>query len=213
MINAVFIDLDGLLINSEELYLEANQLYFKKHGIDFTEAMHRDGTGQKFEKWITTVVDLDKTGEDILRERNEIFYQLVDEKLRLLEGAEKFLQMLQNEWNTSLVTSSKQDYVAKVFAKTKIEDYFEHKVTGDMVENGKPHPECYLQAAETFGFAPDTCIVFEDAPSGVIAGKRAGMKVVAIPSKYVIGHEAFSNADLVVEKLSDITPERLYEIQ
>jgi len=69
MIKAALIDLDGFLINSEELYLEANKIYFKKFNFTFTEALHKQGTGRKFADWIKTVTSIDKSGEDLLRER------------------------------------------------------------------------------------------------------------------------------------------------
>ena len=107
MIKAALVDLDGFLINSEQLYLEANKIHFKKHNFDFTEELHRQGTGRKFENWITTIVSLDKSGQEILEERDVIFFDLVKKKLELLDGAEKFLALLRKNFKTALVTSSR----------------------------------------------------------------------------------------------------------
>jgi beta-phosphoglucomutase-like phosphatase (HAD superfamily) len=81
-----------------------------------------------------------------------------------------------------------------------------------MVNHGKPDPECYVIAAERLGFTPDECLVFEDAPTGILAGVNAGMKVIAIPSPYVKGDEAFKQASLVVDDCNEITLEKLYSI-
>ena len=211
MFKAALIDMDGLLINSEHLYLEANKIYFKKFNFEFTEELHRQGTGKKFNKWITTVFPTDKSGEEILKERNIVFMGLVRERLELLNGARELLIMLHKNFKTALVTSTERSYVDLVFAKTKIGQYFNILITGDMVSHGKPDPECYLVAAQKLGVSAEVCIVFEDAPSGVLAGKNAGMKVVAVPSPYVKGDEAFQKADIVMNTLQEITLEKIVD--
>lgn len=204
---AALIDLDEFLINSEELYLEANRLYFKKFDFDFSEKLHRQGTGKKFAEWITTVVpkSVNKTGEEILKERNLIFFELVKEKLKLLPGAKDLLQLLRDNFKTAMVTSSKKDYVSLVFDRTHVDSYFDLIITGEMVKKGKPDPECYLLAAAKLKVKTEQCLVFEDAPTGILAGKRAGMKVLAIPSQFVIYDKTFKKADLVLKRLKDVT--------
>ena len=118
MTKAVLIDLDGLLINSEELYLEANKIYFKDFDFEFTEDLHKQGTGKKFELWIKTVIPdsvINQSGEDILKQRNKIFFELVKRSLKLMPGAEHFLKLVKDHYKTALVTSSKREYVNLVF--------------------------------------------------------------------------------------------------
>ncbi len=209
MIKAALIDMDGFLINSEHLYLEANKIYFKQFNFEFTEELHRQGTGKKFNKWITTVFPTDKSGEEILKERNVVFMGLVREKLELLDGARELLILLRKNFKTALVTSTERGYVDVVFEKTKIGEYFDLLITGDMVSHGKPDPECYLIAAQKLGVSVEECVVFEDAPSGILSGKNAGMKVIAVPSPYVKGDDAFQKADVVVDTLQEITLEKI----
>ena len=213
MYKAALIDMDGFLINSEELYLEANKIYFREYGFDFTEELHKQGTGRKFDKWITTVVPLDKPGDIILKERNIIFKDLVNQRLELLDGARELLSMLHENFKTALVTSTQREYVDNVFEKTEIAQYFDLQITGDMVDHGKPDPECYLAAAKELGIKPAECLVFEDAPTGILAGKAAGMTVVAVPSPFVKGDKVFNHADLVFNNLRAITLARLQEKQ
>lgn len=209
MYKAALIDMDGFLINSEEIYLEANKIYFRKYDFDFTEELHRQGTGRKFEKWITTVAPLNKPGDVILRERNIIFNELMNQRLELLDGAKEFLSMLHKNFKTALVTSTQREYVDNVFEKTEIAHFFDIQITGDMVSHGKPDPECYVTAAKKLGVKPFECLVFEDAPTGILAGKAAGMSVVAVPSPFVKGHEVFTHADLVFNNLREITLAKL----
>lgn len=212
---AALIDLDGFLINSEELYLEANKIYFRTLGFEFTEDLHRQGTGKRFAEWIKTIVPTDKSGEQILQERNLIFFGLARSKLELLPGAVGFLEALHKHVKTALVTSSRRDYVDLVFVSTHIKDYFDLIVTGEEVAKAKPDPESYLSAAEKLGVSPGDCVVFEDAPSGVLAGKSAGMRVVAVPSNFVKGDNVIDQADLVLDNLTRLQEEvqRWFEVQ
>jgi HAD superfamily hydrolase (TIGR01509 family) len=196
-------DLDGLLINSEELYLDANKVYFRKFGFDFSEDLHKQGTGKKFAEWIKTVTDIDLDGETILKERNKVYFELAGTRLHLMPGAKEVLEYAKQNGKTALVTSSNQDYVDFVFNHTGIAGYFDKVVAGDHVSKGKPDPEGYLMAAKDLGVEPATCVVFEDAPNGVQAGKNAGMKVVAVPSPYVVGDPVFDTADLLLNSLEE----------
>lgn len=209
MIKAALIDLDGFLINSEELYLEANKIYFKQFNFEFTEELHRQGTGKKFADWIKTVISIDKSGEKILKERNVVFFDLVRKELKLLPGAKEFLELVRKNFKTALVTSSKKDYVDLVFDLTSINNYFDLVITGEEITKGKPDPESYLLAAKKLETAASECAVFEDSPAGILAGKNAIMKVIAIPSQFVKGDEVFGRADLVLNSLEELTLEKI----
>jgi mannitol-1-/sugar-/sorbitol-6-/2-deoxyglucose-6-phosphatase len=206
LVAAVLNDLDGLLVNSEQLYLEANQRYFKQFNLEFTADMHRQGTGRKFDQWIKTVFPaIPLSGSEILARRNEIFFQLAEQKLALLPGAQEYLDMVSHHFVNALVTSSQQDYLDVVFRKTGIHTCFDLVIDGAMVQTGKPDPECYLLAARTLAVDPQQCLVFEDAPSGVQAGKAAGMRVVTIPSPFVTKDPALAQADFRLSSLTEVT--------
>lgn len=209
MVKAALIDLDGFLVNSEELYLEANKIYFKQFNFEFTEELHRQGTGKKFAEWIKTIISIEKSGEDILKERNIVFFDLVRKKLKLLDGAKEFLETVRKNFKTALVTSSKKDYVDLVFELTHIDNYFDLVITGEQITKGKPDPEPYLLAAQELRLESSECVAFEDAPSGVLSGKNAGMKVVAIPSQFVKGDDTFIKADLLLDSLTELTIEKI----
>lgn len=203
MIKAVLIDLDGLLINSESLYFEANKIYFKQYNFKFTEELHHQGTGKKFALWIKTVTNINKTGEEILKERNKIFFKFVKQKLKLMPGVDIFLKTVKRYYHTAMVTSSKKDYIKLVFSLVKINKYFDLIVSGEDVGKGKPDPECYLLAAKKFGVKPCECLVVEDAPNGVMAGLNAGMKILAIPSLYVKKDPIFKKADILLKSFKE----------
>jgi len=121
-----------------------------------------------------------------------------------MPGAEHFLKLANNHYKTALVTSANKDYVSLVFEVTGIKKYFDVIITGQTVVYGKPDPECYLEAAKSLGVTPVECVVVEDAPSGIMAGKNAGMKVIAVPSYFVKSSPEIGKADLIVDSLEDI---------
>jgi HAD superfamily hydrolase (TIGR01509 family) len=205
-VTAILNDLDGLLVNSEQLHLQANQEYFKQFGIMFTEELHGQGAGRKFDKWIPTIFpDLPVSGEEALAGRDKIFFKLAEQKLELLPGALEYLQMVSHNFKNALVTSSRPDYFDIVFRKTGIHTCFDLIVDATMVQQGKPDPECYLIAAKMLGVEPQQCLVFEDAPAGVLAGKAAGMRVANIPSPYVKGNPDLARADFHLASIKDAT--------
>lgn len=205
--------MDGLLVNSEQLYLEANQEYFKQFGIEFTAAMHAQGTGRRFDQWMPTLFpDISLSGEEMLAGRNKIFFKLAEEKLELLSGAREYLEMVSRNFKNALVTSSRLDYLDIVFRKTGIHTCFDLVVDAQMVKQGKPNPECYLMAAEMLGVNPEECLVFEDAPSGVLSGKAAGMQVVNIPSPHVKDSPDLERADFHLSSIKEATLEWLQEL-
>jgi HAD superfamily hydrolase (TIGR01509 family) len=204
-ITAILNDMDGMLVNSEQLYLEANQLYFKQFGINFTAEMHAQGTGRKFDVWMPTFFpELHITGEGMLAGRNIEFFKLAEKHLELLPGVKEYLEMVSKNFKNALVTSSRPDYLDIVFRKTGIHTCFDLVVDASMVQTGKPDPECYLMAAKMLDVDPSECLVFEDAPAGVMAGKAAGMKVVNIPSPYVVANSDLLQADYRFDDIRNI---------
>ena len=129
-----------------------------------------------------------------------------------MPGAEHFLKLVKDHYKTALVTSSKREYVNLVFEIISIEKYLDVIITGETVVYGKPDPECYLEAAKSLNVTPEECVVVEDAPSGIMAGKNAGMKVIAVPSYFVKDSPEIRKADLVVNSLEDIARSTILKI-
>lgn len=207
---AALIDLDGFLIESEEVFLEANRIYFKQFGLDnFTEQMHSSAIGKKAVVEMQSykdkgIITTDLTPEELMHGRDTVFRRIATEKLELTVGALEFLKKIHLKHKTAMVTSSLSDYVAFIYERFDISQYFDANITGDMVAHGKPGPEPYLVAAKKLGVEVDECVVFEDAPSGILSGKAAGMRVVAVPNRFVVGDKAFDEADEVFGNLNEV---------
>lgn len=212
MIKAALIDLDGFLVNTEEIYFEANKLYLKRFNFIYTKIHHRKQLGRKFDIWFKTVIKTQVPHEEILKERNQIFFEIAKFKLKLVPNAMQFLLFLHSHIKTALVTSSNKVLVNFILQETKINGLFDTIVTGDMVKYGKPNAECYILAAQKLHISPKECVVFEDAPNGIKAGKKAGMKVVAIPSEFAIKDPIIQNADIVVDALDNLDLQKVFNL-
>lgn len=107
----------------------------------------------------------------------------------------------------ALATSSVSRLIGPFLERHKLNRYFDAIVTGEMVKNGKPHPDIYLQAASQVGMEPKDCLVVEDALAGLQAGRGAGCQTVAIPDARWIDVTRFEGeADFLIENLRELGP-------
>ncbi len=212
-LKAVLFDLDGLLTNTEELHLEAWRRALRERGVEVTpeeyaELWIRRGLGPR------DVLKLKKLEgkldvEALMRRKDELFRELAERHLALLPGALELLRALKAKGlKLALVTSARRPAVDVVLDRLKLRDFFDVIVTNEDVRRSKPDPEPFLVAAERLGVRPSDCVVLEDAEKGVVAAKRAGMRVIAVPNGLTRDND-FSQADAVVGSLEELSPERL----
>ncbi|XP_076277337.1 pseudouridine-5'-phosphatase isoform X1 [Lasioglossum baleicum] len=208
-------DMDGLLLDTELLYLKAFNLISNRYGKEFTWEHKAKTMGFKSTDSIRAVVEmlsLPITTEEFETEILQIYQELFP-SANLMPGAERLLRHLkENNIPTALATSSgKESYDLKTQKWTKVFDLFEHKVLGSSdpeVTNGKPAPDIFLVAAKRFSDSPDPskCLVFEDAPNGVKAALSAGMQVVMVPDA-MLPKQYIENPTLIINSLEDFKPE------
>ena len=117
---------------------------------------------------------------------------------------EELLKLLEGKYPLGLASSSVRKNIDECLAMLDMTKYFKVILSAADIPRNKPFPDVYLLAAEKLGVDPAECAVIEDADSGVIAGKSAGMKVIAVPNEFT-AHMDFSPADVVVDSLSEIT--------
>ncbi len=187
MIKAVLFDMDGTLFDTESMIRagwahlvdeglaprEIISLYPATCGIRRVEVdrMMREWFGEDF-----PLEDRRRRISEWIREQYDLYGVPLKKGMPQILGDLKDMGL-----SLALVTSTSEGSVADYMKRTGIGDYFGTIVTGGRVQNGKPAPDCYLLAAKELGVAPDACVVVEDAPSGLLAGHRAGMKTVMIP--------------------------------
>lgn len=211
MIKAVIFDMDGLIVDSEPIHsfsLEKLLLEYGKKPV-FNEQGLIHNVGEAGEESFNFLRERYSLNEDInvwKEKRRAIFAELVRKNgVRSMPGFLTLLKKLQKKkFKIALSSNRILDHVVLILDKLGVKDAFDVIVGPGEKLRFKPAPDIYLKTAELLNLQPNECIAIEDSEMGVIAGKKAGMKVIAIPSKYTKSHD-FSNADKVVDSLSKIT--------
>jgi HAD superfamily hydrolase (TIGR01509 family) len=211
VIDAVVFDLDGVLLDSEQVWDEAREELARERGGRWHERAQRDMMGMSSTEWSRYMHDViglaeppEAINEDVVR-RMERRY---GERLPLLPGAREAVERLAARWPLGLASSSNRPLIDLVLEVSGFGRYFRATVSSEEVSRGKPAPDVFLEAARRLGVAPERVAVVEDSENGIRAGRTAGMRVVAIPNAHFPpGEEALAAADVVLRSLDELTPE------
>ena len=172
-------DLDGVIIDTEPQY----DAFWKKTSEDYAlgiEHFERKVKGVTLPEIISTFFShLPANEQKKIEQDNRDFDSQLD--IIPIPGALEFISGLkQNGVKLGLVTSSDDVKLQFVFSRLPIRPYFETIVSANRIKRGKPHPMCYLLAAEDLKTSPENCFVFEDSIHGIRSGNAAGMKVIGL---------------------------------
>ncbi len=212
MIKAIIFDLDGLLIDSEPVYAEAYSHAFAVFGLTLTKEEFYDywtSKGGSVEKYVKEK-GIDINPDNIRQEKRKWYENNHMKLLKPMKGAKECIKRMDG-FPKAICSVSRRDEVMNALNIIGIKNVFDVIVTNEDVEKRKPDPEGFLNAAKRLGFRPEECVVVEDAEKGVIAGKTAGMKVIAVPSEYTKKGD-FSKADLVLGSLDQLTTKIIREL-
>ncbi|MEX2210657.1 MAG: HAD family phosphatase [Gaiellaceae bacterium] len=206
MIEAVVFDLDGVLVQSEELWDEVREALAGEHGARYDEQAQRTMMGMSSLEWSRYMHDdlgVPEPPEAISAEvvrRLEARYR---ERLPLIEGAREAVERLATRWPLGLASSSNRPLIDAVLELAGLAGRFAATVSSEEVARGKPAPDVYLEAAARLGVAARRCAAIEDSHSGIRSAKAAGMRVLAIPNaSFPPGDEALAEADAVLDGLA-----------
>ncbi len=209
---AVLFDMDGLMLESEELWSEVDREVANEYGRSFDPALKPLFMGcEKIEsaRRFCKAYRLSETPEVIARKRLTLAYRFYRERVRLMPGLRGLVRDL-TVWEKPLAvaTSADREIVSIVRAKFELFSAFQAVVCADEVARGKPAPDLFLEAARRLKVPASGCVVLEDSPHGVNAALAAGMKVIGVPNPAVDPGQ-MSGAHLLVERLRDITRHRM----
>lgn len=193
-INAVIFDLDGTLVDSMWIWKEIDIKYLEKRGIGLPDDLQKAIEGMSFTETANYFKDrfnlLDDI-ETIKLEWNDMAGLYYSNQIGLKKGVKEFLDLLKaNNIKIGIGTSNSRELATMVLKKNDIYDYFDIIRTSCEVEKGKPFPDVFLKAAEDLGARPEECLVFEDTYAGVLAAKRASMKVIAISDELSLPYKS-----------------------
>jgi HAD superfamily hydrolase (TIGR01509 family) len=200
------------LFNTEELYQYVGNVVLRRRGREFTAELLDAMMGRPGQVALQIMIDwhgLDATVEELTCESEQVFAEILSERLELMPGASALLDALEDAGiPKAIATSSRRAFATDVLSRFDLEPHFEFILAAEDVDQGKPHPEIYLKAAARLGVAPNEVLVLEDSENGCRAAAAAGTFAVAVPAGHSSRHD-FSCASLRIESLAD---PRLYQL-
>lgn len=211
-IRAVVFDLDGLMLNTEDVFEIVGQELMVRRGLVMTDEIRRGMLGRRAAegfaamKAMTGIPDLI---EDLIQETEVLFEDVSRDRLTVMPGLQSILQLVEHrQLLRAVATSSPRAYMTPLLSRFELLHLFPLTLTAEDVTHGKPHPEVYLTAARLLQVDPAEMLVLEDSETGTRAAAAAGAFVVSVPNRHTAGGD-FSMSRLKIESLCD---ERLHEL-
>jgi beta-phosphoglucomutase len=212
MLKAVLFDMDGVLVDTEELTFRAAQQMFREHGVLVTREDFRPYIGTGENSYIGNVARKYGFPVDIPRDKARmytIFGEIAKGHLKALPGVTGFIAICRNR-GLKLAVATSADYVKMMInlRETGLDlENFDVLVNGQEITHKKPDPDIYLKTASLLNVRPDECLVVEDAVNGIEAARAAGMKCLAVTNSF--GHHELNRADWICDSLEHYPPEAL----
>ena len=210
MIEAVVFDLDGVLLDSEQVWDEVREELVKERGGRWHEQAQTAMMGMSSVEWSRYMhdeLDLPEPPEEISAEVVRRLDEVYRKRLPLIDGAREAVERLAARWPLALASSSNREVIDLVLDLSGLARFFRVTVSSEEVPRGKPAPDVYLEAARGLGVPPERCAAVEDSHNGIRSAKAAGMRVIAIPNQqYPPGEEALALADVTLGSLAELTP-------
>lgn len=209
--DAVLLDMDGTLVDSEKLYDKADEQMFEKLGITITAEERLALVGINLKAGTKLLLDFHPEINIAYEELADMYEESLlgalrnAPELKLISGVEDWLVALKERGvKMAVASSSTKKMVDYVVDRLNLRNYVQFVINGEMIQNSKPNPEIFLKAAEALGVAPERCAVLEDSGAGIEAAKTAGMFCVAYSGTNVHGLDQ-SRADVIIDEYTEKT--------
>ncbi len=203
-IDGVVFDLDGVLVDSERLYLSAWYVVAKELGCPEIVSIYPQLIGLPYEKVEALIRDNlppEIPLQTFLSAGQVALEPILADGYPLKAGAMEILEFLEARGMPCALATSSTTSVPEKLQRNAIDGYFQAVVTRDDVAHGKPHPDIYLAAAERLQVAPDRCLAVEDSKPGLLSAQAAGFRVVHVPDIAVIEAAVTDNCTAVFPNL------------
>ena len=228
MIKAILMDFNGVIINDEPIQHAAYKEIFAADGIDVTDEMYYSRLGMDDKTFVASI--LEEAGKPADMERvleltaamSAHWREIVSEAMPIFEGVENFVRKCSNELSLGIVSMAKREEIDYVLESVGIADCFTVVVSSENVTECKPDPQCYRRgfrhldlARVAEGHLPmvhKDCVVIEDSPPGVMAGRAADLPVLAVTNTVSGDQLRAAGANAIAKKLDDWFPETLRRV-
>ena len=208
-LQCVIFDMDGVIIDSEEIHKKAYYETFKNLGVEVSEELYKTMTGSStinaFQKLVNHF-NLDDIPEELVLQKRKCYvnYFENDPTLSLVNGVKELIQFLYKQ-NLTLVlaSSSAMVNINRVFSRFDLNEYFTAKISGADLIASKPHPEIFEKAAILGGVSKEQCIVIEDSDNGIEAANKAGIYAIGYRN-LLITDQTLNKADLIINDFKEL---------
>jgi HAD superfamily hydrolase (TIGR01509 family) len=211
VIDAVVFDMDGVIVDSEQVWDDVRENYTHDVGGRYTASATRDMMGMSSLEWsryMAEVLGVPGTPDEINAAVVALMLERYGESPPLISGAVDAVRRIAAGWPLAIASSSNPELIEVVLRSAGLEHAFPVIVSSQEVARGKPAPDVYLEAARRLDVAPARCAAVEDSHNGIRAAKAAGMRVLAVPNPHFPpDDEALRQADVVLGAVSELTPE------
>jgi len=210
-IEAVVFDLDGVIVDSEQVWDDVRERFVAEAGGTYTEAATRAMMGMSSPEWSRYLVEelgVPMTAGEANAEVVRRMLERYGEAPPLIPGAVDAVRRVGARWPLAIASSANRELIDVVVAAAGLADLIRVSVSSEEVERGKPAPDVYLEAARRLGVDPTRCAAVEDSHNGLRSARAAGMRVVAVPNlHFPPDDEAIALADVVLASIAELTPE------
>jgi HAD superfamily hydrolase (TIGR01509 family) len=211
LIAAVVFDLDGVILDTEELWDEVREGLARERGGRWSEQAQADMMGMSSTEWsryMHEVIGLAERPEEINREVVRRMLDAYADRLPLIDGAVDAVHRLASRWPLGLASSSNRELIERALELSELAPLFRATVSSEEVARGKPAPDVYLEAARRLNVPPESCAAIEDSANGIRSANSAGMRVVAIPNQaFPPPDDVLATARAVLDSILELTPD------
>lgn len=210
-IKAIIFDMDGVIVDSEPIHEKAESEICREFGMGVPKDEWKNFRGKKLEDIFSYASQKYGTGkepiEKMIERKIELYLLYALQEMQLVTGARELLEKIKESkrYKYALTTSGRKVQQDKILAKFSLSDFFEIMVTGDDVENGKPHPEPYLITVKKLNELSENCLVIEDSDNGIISAKSAGCKACGITTTFGSDLLESVGADIIVDDFFELS--------
>jgi len=209
-VDAVVFDLDGVLIDSEQVWDDVRETLARERGGRWHPGAQRDMMGMSSPEWsryMHETIGLAESPEEIVREVVARMLTRYAGGPPWLPGAVHAVRRVGERWPLGLASSSNREVIDAVLEAGGLTSAFRATASSEEVARGKPAPDVYLEVARRLGVDARRCVAVEDSHNGIRSAKAAGMRCIAIPNPHFPPGDAVAEADAAVGAVAELTPE------
>jgi HAD superfamily hydrolase (TIGR01509 family) len=208
-IEAVVFDLDGVIIDTEEVWEEVRRAYVAEHGRQFLPDSQQRMMGMSTPEWSRHLAEDVGVGLPGAQVADEVLARMAERyraDLPLIDGSVEAVKRVAEAYPVALASSSARILIDQVLATAGLVEVFRVTLSTEEVPRGKPAPDVYQAAVSRLGLTPAVCAAVEDSSNGLRSASSAGLAVVCVPHGiYPPAADALAMADLVIDSLDELT--------